>query len=132
MKFVVDTHVLIWFLEGSSQLSREAKAILTSEKNEFILPAIVLAEAVWIVRRGKTNIPSIAFLLRALRRDPQMSVFSLNQEVVEKSVELTAIREMHDRQIVATALIIQAQGEEVVLLTCDRNITESNLVPIIW
>jgi hypothetical protein len=39
---------------------------------------------------------------------------------------------MHDRQIVATALVLQAAGEKVVLLTKDRNITESGVIPVLW
>jgi hypothetical protein len=39
---------------------------------------------------------------------------------------------MHDRQIVATAIILQNQGETVALLTCDRNITDSGVISVIW
>ena len=39
---------------------------------------------------------------------------------------------MHDRQIVATAMILQNQGETLALLTCDRNITASGVISIIW
>ena len=39
---------------------------------------------------------------------------------------------MHDRQIVATALVIQAQGEQVALLTYDQDITAANLTNIVW
>jgi hypothetical protein len=39
---------------------------------------------------------------------------------------------MHDRQIVETAMILQDRGEIVALLTCDRNITASGVISIIW
>jgi hypothetical protein len=39
---------------------------------------------------------------------------------------------MHDRQIVATALVLASKGEIVQLLSCDKNIIASGLVPIIW
>ncbi|MBE9064556.1 type II toxin-antitoxin system VapC family toxin [cf. Phormidesmis sp. LEGE 11477] len=132
MNYIIDTHVLIWFLEGSAQLSDTAKAALMNPRSKLILPAIVLAEAAWIVRKAKTNIPSVTSLLSSVKRDHRMQVFPLDQTVVEKTIDLNAIAEMHDRQIVATALVIQSQGEEVALLTCDRNITDSNLVSIIW
>ncbi len=132
MKYVIDTHVLIWFVAGSSQLSDAAKLVLANDENEFILPAIALAEAVWIVSRGKTTVPSVEALLEALRRDPQMTVHPMDQTIVERTVALSAINEMHDRQIVATALVLQEGGEKVALVTCDRNITESNLILIVW
>jgi hypothetical protein len=43
-----------------------------------------------------------------------------------------AVGEIHDRQIVATALELIARGEKVVLLTTDANISSSGLVPIVW
>jgi PIN domain nuclease of toxin-antitoxin system len=52
MKYVVDTHALIWFLEGNPHPSITAKTVLVDPVSELILPAIALAEAVWIVDRG--------------------------------------------------------------------------------
>ena len=59
MKYILDTHAFIWFLEGNSRLGVTAKEILAKSSSEFILPAIALAESVWIVSRGKTSIPSV-------------------------------------------------------------------------
>lgn len=52
--------------------------------------------------------------------------------MIEKSVNLTSINEMHDRQIVSTALVIEEQGNQVTLLSCDQNICAENLVGIVW
>jgi PIN domain nuclease of toxin-antitoxin system len=51
MKDVVDTHALIWFLEGNPRLGAAAKTVLMDPDSELILPAIALAEAVWIDSR---------------------------------------------------------------------------------
>jgi PIN domain nuclease of toxin-antitoxin system len=58
MKYVIDTHALIWFLEGNQRLGTQAQAILSNLDSQLVLPAIALAEAAWIVERGK-NINSI-------------------------------------------------------------------------
>jgi PIN domain nuclease of toxin-antitoxin system len=55
MKYILDTHALIWFLEGNSRLSVRVQTILSDPSSELVLPAIALAEAVWIVSRGKTD-----------------------------------------------------------------------------
>jgi hypothetical protein len=47
-------------------------------------------------------------------------------------VELISINEMHDRQIVSTALVIEQQGNQVAILSCDQNICAVNLVRIVW
>jgi hypothetical protein len=56
----------------------------------------------------------------------------LDRTILDLSLTLTTIREMHDRQIVATALFRARLGASVALLTCDGNITASGLVPIVW
>jgi PIN domain nuclease of toxin-antitoxin system len=132
MKYVVDTHALIWFLEGNSRLGMNAKAILVDPTSDLVLPAIVLAEAMWIVERGKTSIPDANSLLHAISNDPRISIYALDQVVIEQSMALLTINEMHDRQIVATALVLQRRGESITLLTRDQNITAAALVPIVW
>ena len=49
MKYIVDTHALIWFLEGNPRLGTAAKQVLESQESQLILPAIALAEAAFIV-----------------------------------------------------------------------------------
>jgi PIN domain nuclease of toxin-antitoxin system len=132
MKYILDTHALIWFLEGNSRLGVNAKAILTDPSSDLILPAIALAESVWIISRGKTSIPSVEGLLSILKGDNRFSIYPLDFTVIEEGVKLITINEMHDRQIVATALVVQKQIHQVALITCDQNITASNLVTIIW
>ena len=132
MKYILDTHALIWFLEGNSRLGVTAKEILADSSSELILPAIALAEAVWIVSRGKTSIPSVDALLKVVKQDKRLSIYPLDADVIEKSISLTSINEMHDRQIVSTALVVEGQGNQVALLSCDQNICAANLVRIVW
>ncbi len=132
MKYIIDTHALIWFLEGNPRLGANAKAILSEPTSQLVLPAIALAESVWIVSRGKTSVPSVEALLKVVSSDARAVIHPLDQAVIEQTIQLSSINEMHDRQIVATALVIQAQGEQVALLTCDQNITAANLIPIVW
>ncbi|WP_017741826.1 hypothetical protein [Scytonema hofmannii] len=35
-------------------------------------------------------------------------------------MSLSAINEMHERQIVATVLVLTSKGEDIQLLTCDQ------------
>lgn len=132
MKYVVDTHALIWFLEGNPRIGADAKIILSEPTSQLVVPAIVLAEAAWIVERGRTSIPSAMDLLSAVEADARVVIYPLNETVVKQSVSVSTIGEMHDRQIVATALVLASQNEMVALLTCDRNITTSGLMKIVW
>jgi PIN domain nuclease of toxin-antitoxin system len=132
MKYVIDTHALIWFLEGNSRLGANANAILSNPDSQLVIPATTLAEAVWIVERGRTSIPSAKNLLSAVEADPRVVIYPLDKDVIETTMSLSAINEMHDRQIAATVLVLTSKDEDVQLLTCDLNITASGLVPIIW
>lgn len=132
MQYIVDTHALIQFLEGNPRLGISAKQVLENLESRLILPAIALAEASFIIERGKTSIPSVNDLHTAVNGDPRIVVYPLDRAIIEITNTLLTINEMHDRQIVATAIILKNQGKQVSVLTCDRNITESGVVSIAW
>jgi PIN domain nuclease of toxin-antitoxin system len=106
MMYVIDTHALIWFLEGNSRLGTNAHVILSHPDSQLVIPATTLAEAVWIVERGRTSIPSAKDLLIAVEADPRVIIYPLDKEIIEITMSLCAINEMHDRQIAATALVL--------------------------
>lgn len=56
----------------------------------------------------------------------------LDKTVIDRSHALSAIHEMHDRHIAATALVLADRGETVALLTHDADIIASGLLPIVW
>jgi PIN domain nuclease of toxin-antitoxin system len=132
MKYVIDTHALIWFLEGNPRLGTQAKEILSNPTSQLVLPAIALAEAAWIVERGKTSIPSTNALLNAINNDPRIAIYPLDRTIIDRTISLFTIHEMHDRQIAATAMILRDRGDAVALLSCDGNIVASGVISVIW
>ena len=131
-RYVVDTHTLIWFLEENPRLGSQAKTLLQNPESALAIPIIVLAEACWMIEHGKTSIPSSRSFLDAVAADPRVCVIPLDQAVLNKTLSLTAVTGMHDRQIVATALLLVDRGETVALLTRDANIRDSGLIPVLW
>jgi len=109
-----------------------AKALLEDRACEFVVPVIVLAEACWMSEYGKISIPTVSDFLRAVDADPRVVVVPLDRTVLDKTVSLTAITEMHDRQIVATALLLGEQGETVAVITKDTNLHDSPIVLSTW
>lgn len=132
MKYIVDTHALLWYIADSSRLSPEADAVLSDPKSEIVLPGTAYAEACWIVEHGRIPALTVANMQTAIAKDLRITIYPLDRAVIDKSQVLTLINEMHDRQIVATALVLAEHGEIVALLTHDRDITASNFVPVIW
>lgn len=130
-RYIIDTHTLLWYIANDPLLGPSAGLILDDLTSELVLPAIVLAEACFIIERGKVPL-ALPDLLAAIDSDPRLVFFPLDRALIERTTTLTAIGEMHDRQIVATALALAAQGETVAVLTKDNNITTSGIVPVVW
>jgi PIN domain nuclease of toxin-antitoxin system len=131
-EYVVDAHALVWYLAGNPRLGANARVVMQDPASILVLPVIALAEACWTVERGKSDIPSVTSLLADIDADPRIILAPLDREILDHSFTLTSIGEMHDRQIVATAMIRAQKGASVALLTRDVNITSSGLVPIVW
>ena len=85
-----------------------------------------------MIEHGRTSIPTVGDLLNAVDADSRVFVVPFDRATLDKALLLTAITEMHDRQIVATALLLVDQGEAVVVLTKDANIRDSGLVSTVW
>jgi PIN domain nuclease of toxin-antitoxin system len=131
-RYAVDTHALLWYLAGDARLGQQAEAILREPSSHLILPIVALAEACWIVERGRSPSLTVTSLLQDVDADPRITIEPLTRAVLDRSLQLTSIQEIHDRQIVATALGLSNGGDTVVLLTRDQNITSSGLIPVKW
>ena len=107
-KYVLDTHTLVWYLEGSPRLSTRAKAIVDDLSSQLVVPIIALAEAAFLVERGRIAISSVPNLLNDVQADPRIEVYPLTWEVFQHTLIATSIPEMHERLIVATTLHLQS------------------------
>jgi len=106
--------------------------VIDDARSELVLPIIALAEAAFIVEHGRTSIPDVQSLLEAVLADPRIEIYPLNWEVFQQTLAALAIPEMHDRQIVATALHLRMLGHTTSILTKDGTVIAAALVPIIW
>ena len=131
-KYILDTHALIWFLEGNPKLGATAHSFMQNPNTELVLPIIALAEAAFIVERGRTRITTITNLITSIEAAPNLTIHPLTREVFDISIQATAVPEIHDRLIVGTALYLRNVGHVVSLLTADREIIASGLMPVIW
>jgi PIN domain nuclease of toxin-antitoxin system len=131
--YVIDTHALLWYLGEHPRLSPRVKQILDNRRSRFALPAIAYAEALSIVERGRAPLQiSEEELVASVKNDTRIVIFPLDQATVEMTLACKAVNEMHDRQIVATAVLLQQANIDVAILTRDENIQQANLVPAIW
>jgi PIN domain nuclease of toxin-antitoxin system len=133
-KYILDTHALVWYLEGNSRLGRKAKATMTAADSELVLPLIALAEAAFLIEKGRIGIPSVSSLLADVKNDDRIEIQPLTLAIFAQSLTPEGLRipELHDRFIVSTGLHLQDLGYTVSILTKDETITASGVLPVIW
>lgn len=133
-KYILDTHALIWFLEGNKRLSQPAKLIMAASDTEMVLPLIALAESVIIIEKGWTTISDVSQFLTRVYADPRIEIYPLALDIFERSLtpEGMSIPEMHDRFIVSTGLHLKDLGHTVEILTKDESITDAGVLPVLW
>ncbi len=129
MTFLVDTHTLVWFLAKDKKLSGKVIEILRKVEHgeeTVIIPTIVLAEIMYICEKKKAKL-SFRSIMDMLKDSVNYLVCDLDFDTLIKAMELDKIREIHDRIIVASALLTDST-----ILTKDKNIKESGYVKTIW
>jgi PIN domain nuclease of toxin-antitoxin system len=129
MVYVIDTHSLIWFLEGSRRLPSKAKALLLDDNHFKVIPSIVLAEMFYLYSKHRivTHVKRASEMIQASRN---CIVYPLDENVIEK---LSPELDIHDGIICATALVYRdVLGHDVAVITKDETIAEKGLVKTVW
>lgn len=124
--FVVDTHVLVWFISGDKRLSDTVRTILRDPDAQLIIPAIVLAEVKYLAGKGRFA-QTLDQVLFVINTDPRCFIYPIDLSVVQ---HMPADLDIHDGLIVGTALAQPFVVDGV--LTRDEAITESSLVTVVW
>lgn len=125
MNYVLDTHALIWYFTGSRKLSRKAKEVIDdciSEGGKLLVPTIVLSEALDIAEKEKVEF-DFQKMYQLINDSPVFQVIGFGASIFDETLEISDIKEIHDRIIVATAKFYSAD-----VITRDRIIRSSGEV----
>jgi len=133
-KFVLDTHALVWYLEGNKRLSRKARNTMEALENELVLPILAPAEAVLMIERGRSSISSVSEFMGDVYAESRIEIYPLTLEIFQRSLNRDAskIPELHDRLIVSTGLYLRDTDHTVSILTADTAITDADVIQIHW
>jgi PIN domain nuclease of toxin-antitoxin system len=118
MEAMLDTHVAIWWLENSSNLSKRASAILADEGNTLYVSAAIGWEIAIKVNAGKFDSAELigdmaGFLKREGWRELPISI--------EHAVR-AGLLPLHHRDPFDRLLVAQAQALSVPILSADRGL----------
>ena len=128
--YIIDTHALVWFLEQSPKLGKNAKSVFFDDDSTLIIPTIVLAEIKFLFGKKRFS-TSLEEVFTVIENDPRCIVQPMDIDVVSM---LPIKLEIHDAIITATALLFKGNPyfEDVEIITKDEEILKSKLVKTIW
>lgn len=126
MRFVADTHALLWYLLDSPRLSATARALFdgSTDFGNIVLPTIVLAELLYISKKSGDRL-SFKKVFHFLEEDERFTIQPLSSAIIKAAIPLDHF-EMHDALIMATAL-----DGALALMTRDEEIVRSGIVATI-
>lgn len=132
-EYVADTHALLWHFHAPERLgaaAREAMAEVDEGVSLAWIPAVVMAEAIMVAERGRIaglTVDNLLTQFELFRDAENYRLSSLTPEVVLASHQLSMVRDIFDRLIVA-----EARERGLPLLTRDSIIRESQIVTTLW
>lgn len=116
MRLLLDTQILIWWLENDAALPPHARARIADPMNDVFVSALSLWEIAIKARLGK-----IAVDAGQVRKAAQEDGFLLLPFSDEHAIAVAALPD-HHRDPFDRALIAQAMIEPLILLTHDRQV----------
>jgi len=130
VRYLLDTHVLVWWYLGDKSLSAKYRSILDDDLQEPVgVSAISLWEIAKLVERGKLRLSlSLDECLADLEGNPSIDVLPISGRIAAESTRLGSSfpRDPADQLIAASA---RCHG--LLLLTGDSHIRDSGVVAVI-
>lgn len=127
---LLDTHVVVWLAFEPERLSKRAREAIRTARGQggLAVAEITLFELAWLAQNGRleTTLGVESFVRQCASK---MTVLPITPEIAARAVSFPKSypKDPQDRFIGATALV-----EGIELVTHDKQIKKSGLVPIIW
>ena len=115
MKVLLDTHVLIWWMENSARLSKPARRIIENPENHILISAAVGWELAIKVAAGKIRPASLLDQLRLLLEKETFTELAMTVTMAVRAGSLPP----HHRDPFDRMLVAQSQLLEVPILSTD-------------
>jgi len=118
MKYLLDTHVIIWMVEDSPNLPLAIKEIIKNPKNQIAISLISLWEIVIKMTIGKLTLNLTFDELVDVLRMGDFDFMQIEDEYLSGVLKLPLLhKDPFDRLLVATAIV-----EKMTFITIDENI----------
>ena len=116
MKYLLDTHVILWYFEDSDELSQKSEGIIDDPINSIYVSTASLWEVVIKISLGKLDV-SLEVLLNEIE-NAGFTVLQTENVYLRELLNLPQIhKDPFDRLFIATAI-----SEKMTIVTIDENI----------
>ncbi len=127
MRYLLDTHTLIWFLENDPRLSSKSKELIEDNYNDIFVSVVSLWEINIKISIGRLSLTkSLSDIIRELER-LYIEILPLRNEHIVGIGKLP----FHHRDPFDRMLISQSLSEILPLISKDENIQLYN-ADVIW
>ena len=116
VKVLLDTHVLLWWLEGGTKLSRRVRNVIQNQETTVLVSAVSAWEIAIKSEGGKLEAgPLVTDFHRELEREGFAELPIFSQHAIRAGILQGPHRDPFDRMLVA-----QSQAENVPIISKDK------------
>jgi PIN domain nuclease of toxin-antitoxin system len=131
MKFLLDTHTLLWFINGDSQISADARRIIEDTKNEIAVSVASLFEISIKLKIGKLSLRKslLEFIEDVDKAWIQVTpIANAHLAAYQNIPDIPGHRDPFDRLIIATAI-----SEDAIVISADPQFRSyRDQLTVIW
>jgi PIN domain nuclease of toxin-antitoxin system len=114
--YLLDTHVLLWFVEADPRLSDRARKLLTNDDNSLAISIVSLWEIIIKLNIGKLKIEYTIGDIYNLLNQLHVEVLPIEQTDLDCYLTLP----LHHRDPFDRLLIAQAMNRRLALISADQ------------
>ncbi|GET40025.1 type II toxin-antitoxin system VapC family toxin [Microseira wollei] len=115
MKYLIDTHILIWFIEGDEKLSEAARSLIANPANEIYVSQASLWEMTIKISIGKLSLSISLSELELFLVSNQFQIL----ETQFRHYEILQDLPFHHQDPFDRMIIAQAKAENYTIITHD-------------
>lgn len=128
-KYLLDTHVILWWLADDPKLSEAARGAISDPGNTILASAVSGYEIAWKARLGKLEVPfhTSADFTRAWQQEQWLELPLSLKHASHAGGFPSTHRDPFDRQLAA-----QATCESAILITIDPAFSSFADLSLLW
>ena len=115
MQLLLDTHILIWFINGDKQLDEDTKASIKNLNNQCYLSMASIWEIAIKIRLGKLDINISFDTLKTVLINNQIELLPIHFEHIQQLLTLP----LHHNDPFDRLIISQAISEDIIVASKD-------------